>query len=335
MNEKSKLLQYLRLLRPQTAAMLASILLIGALIMGQRDIFSLLILFIIGVLSHIFGYVLNDYADIEIDKKSKDLKDKPLVSGIIPKQNALIIVLLSALIAFILTIIVFRSVYSVVFLTIAAILGGIYNLYGKKIPGSELLVSAGLSFFCLFGASTVSLNFPNTIYIISILFFIDSIFMHVVQGGIKDADHDYLEKAKNITTLMGVKVKDGKLIIPKSYIAFSFFLKFLFLFFIILLGLQPELNIWGSNQYILQIIVIFLLSMVFFLTYKFLYIKTFDRSKIKRLYAGINSAALAMIFIMFIPLVEIKIIIILLIMPITWYMICNKILYGKALEPQV
>ncbi len=134
---------------------------------------------------------------------------------------------------------------------------------------------------------------------------------------------------------MGIKVKNGILILPKIYKVFAYLLKIVFLILIVLLGLQPELNIWGSNQYILQIFVIFLLSMVFLLTYKFLFIKTFDRSKIKRLYAGINSAALALIFIMFIPVIEIEIIIILLIMPITWYMICNKILYGKALEPRV
>jgi len=335
MKTQSNLFVYFRLLRPQTAAMLSSILLVSALVMGQRDIFLLFILFVIGLFSHFFGYVLNDYADIEIDKKSKDLKEKPLVSGIIPKQHAAFIVIFSAIVGFTLTIVVFRSVYSFLILGIAGILGGSYNLYGKKIPGSEILVSAGLSFYCIFGASTVSLNIPNTIYIIAILFFIDSVFMHVVQGGIKDADHDFLEKAKNITTLWGVKVKNGKLIIPKSYIVFSFFLKFLFLFFVILLGIQPGLNIWGSNQYLVQIFVILLLIMVFFLTYKFLYIKTFDRSKIKRLYAGINSAALALIFIMLIPIIEIEYIVFLLFLPITWYMICNKLLYGKALEPQV
>ena len=335
MNEKSKLFQYLRLLRPQAAAMTASVLLIGALVMGMRDPFLLFILFIIGVLSHIFGFVLNEYADVEVDKKSKELLKKPLVSGIIPKKNALIIVILSAIIAYSLTIIIFKSLYPIIILTIAAIFAGIYNLYGKKIPGSEFFVSAGLGIFCLFAASTVSLDFTNVIYLIALLIFVDGVFIHAVEGGLKDADHDYLEKATTLPTLMGIKVKNGILILPKIYKVFAYLLKIVFLILIVLLGLQPEINLWGSNKYILQIIVVFLLVMIFLITYKFLNIKIFDRSKMKKLYAGLNSAALALIFIMLIPIIEIEIIIVLLIMPITWYMICNKILYGKALEPRV
>ena len=92
---KNKILEYFRLMRPQGAAQTASILLLGSLIMGQRDFSSLLILFIIGVLSHIHGFVLNDYADVEVDKKLSELEKKPLVSGIIPKQHAIIIIIIT------------------------------------------------------------------------------------------------------------------------------------------------------------------------------------------------------------------------------------------------
>jgi len=335
MKTKSKIPVYLRLLRPQSAAMTASVLLVGALVMGQRDTFLLSILFIIGVLSHIFGFVLNDYADIEVDKKSGELKDKPLVSGIISKNHALIIVILAAVIAYALTILFFPSIYVIIILTIAAILGGIYNFCGKKIPGSEFIVSAGLGAFCLFAASTVSLNFTNTIYLVSLLIFIDGVFIHVVEGGLKDADHDYLQKAKTLPAMMGIKVKDGKLLLPKTFLAFSYLLKAIYFILIILLGLQPEINIWNSNQYILQILVIFLLIMIALITYKFLHLPKFDRSKMKKLYAGLNSASLGLIFIILLPIIEIEIILILLVLPITWYVIFNAILYGKSLEPQV
>lgn len=336
MKENSKLLQYLRLLRPQAAAMTASVLLVGALIMGLRDLFLLFILFIIGVFSHTFGFVLNEYADIEVDRKSKELTKKPLVSGVIPKKNALIIVILSLIIVYLLTIVVFKSLYPIIFLTIAGILGGgLYNLFGKKIPGSEFFVSAGLGVFCLFAASTVSIDFTNVIYLVSLLIFVDGIFVFAVEGDLKDADHDYLVEATTLTTLIGIKVQDGKLILPKIYKIFAYMLKIVYLVLIVLLGFQPEINLWGSDKYLLQIIVLLFLLMIFVLTYKFLNMKVFDRSKMKKIYAGLNSASLALIFIMLIPMIEIEIILILLILPITWYMICNKIIYGKALEPQV
>jgi len=336
MNEDSKLLQYLRLLRIQSVPHTASILLVGALIMGMRDIFLLSILFIIGVFSHFFGFVLNEYSDIEVDRKSKDLIKKPLVSGIIPKKNALIIVIISLIFAYLLTIIYFKSLYALIFLSIAGILaGGLYNIYGKKIPGSEFFVSVGLGMFCLFAASTVSLDFTNVIYFVTLLIFIESVFVFAVEGDIKDADHDYLIGAKTLTTLMGVKVKDGKLILPIFYKLVAYMIRVIYIILIILLGLEPEINLWGSDNYVLQFVVIFLLVMIFILTYRFLNMKRFDRSKIKKLYAGISAGALGLVFIMLIPLLGIEIVIILLILPATWYMICNKILYRKSLEPQV
>lgn len=78
MSVKNEMLEYFRLLRIHSGAGTASILLIGTLIMGQRDSSLLLIIFLIGILGHIYGFVLNDYVDIEVDKKSLDLEKKPL-----------------------------------------------------------------------------------------------------------------------------------------------------------------------------------------------------------------------------------------------------------------
>ena len=65
MSLKNKILEYFRLMRPQGAAQTASILFLGSLIMGLRDLTLLFILFIIGFMSHIHGFVLNDSLKIK------------------------------------------------------------------------------------------------------------------------------------------------------------------------------------------------------------------------------------------------------------------------------
>lgn len=335
MATKNKILEYFRLMRPQGAAQTASILLLGSLIMGQRDFSLLLVLFIIGVLSHIHGFVLNDYADVEVDKRLSELEKKPLVSGIIPKQHALFIIIITSVCAYTITIMFFFSILSLILLTSAAILNGIYNVYGKKFPGSDFILSGGLALFCLFGASTFSSSFTNVVYIVSFLLFVEGVFLNAIEGGIKDVDHDYLANAKTLATVMGVKIKNGRLLITKKFMAFAYSLKIIYFILILLLGFQPDINIWYSNNYILLIIVFLLISLVVITFLKFIYLKMFDKSKIKKLYAGLNAAALALIFVLLYPIFGLVIVLILLFLPIIWYTTFNFILYGKPLQPRV
>jgi len=302
MSISNKILEYLRLMRPQGAAQTAAILLLGSLTMGQRDLFPLFILFIIGFLSHVHGFVLNDYADAEVDRKSSDLGKKPLVSGTIPKRSAIFIIFFTAFCAYVLTIFYFCSVAALLLLTLAAICSGVYNFVGKKILGSEFVISLGLALFCLYGASTVSLNFTNVVYIVASILFVEGIFIHVVEGGVKDVDHDYLAKAKTIPTVLGVKVKEGKLFFTKKFLVVSYLLKIMFFILLALLGFQSEINIWNFDNFVLLVVVTILVILEILTFYKFMTLDIFDRSKIKKLYAAINSFTLALLFVVLYPL---------------------------------
>ena len=335
MSVKNRILEYLRLFRFQAGAVEATIILIGALVMGQRDFSFLLVIFFIGIFGHICGYVLNDYADVEVDKKSYELKEKPLVSGVIPKRNGLIISILAAFITYALTIIFFPYPRSIFLLSLATIFTIIYNFFGKKIPASDFIVAGTIALFCLFGASTVPMPFTNLTYIICLLFLFDIVFINVVEGGLKDVDHDYLAGGKTIATRMGVKIKKEILIVPRKFIAFAYSLKAIFIGLILLLGFQPELNLWYSDQYVIHIIVVLLIIIIIIGSYKFLHLSIFDRSKIKRLYSGLNSASGALILIMLLPILGPVITVILILLPITWYIVFNFILYGKPLQPRV
>lgn len=332
---KKKILGYLRLVRIQGAAATAAAVIIPALIMGQRDLFLLSIIFTVGVLSHIFTAVHNEYLDIKVDEKSVDLQEKPLVSGAIPKEHALYITAMVAILSYILTIVFFLSFYTLSFLTLALFLGGLYNFFGKKIPEFGTILGASALFIFLYGASTVSIQFPNLIYIAAFAIFLHIVFNTTVDGGLKDVDHDFLSGAKTSVMRLGVKVKNGKILVTKKFIAYAFGIKLAFIGLILLVGFQPEVNLWYSTDYITQIIAIFLFIVILGTLYKFWHPPDFNRPKLIRLFGVHEVASYIVAPIVIYPLLGLIITLILIFLPIIWFFVINVIAYGKPMQPQI
>ena len=86
-NTKEKIKGYIKLMRPYGAIYVPLIAVFGALCNRQFHFFPLFGLFIIGIFSHIFGFVQNDYFDREIDKKSKYVSERPLAKGIVSQKG--------------------------------------------------------------------------------------------------------------------------------------------------------------------------------------------------------------------------------------------------------
>lgn len=335
MRFKDKLVIFFRLSRLHGAASVSLLILIAALLNGQKDTSLLILLFFIGILYHVFLFVLNEYTDIEVDKLSKDLKKKPLVRGDISQRSALVIVFIAAIATTSLTIIFFMTLSALIFLMFALIFGTLYDFYGKKIKGySDLLIGAALAFIFLYGAGAVTDQVTNMIYIISGLIFVAIVFANGVEGGLKDVDHDYLGGARTLATILGVKVKDEKLLIPMKFRIFGFSLIGICFFLLFLLVYQPEVNIFESD-YVKLIIIVILIFCILTSSYELLTLKLFDRVKIKRLYAILNSAGGILLLIILVPLIGIQMTIILIIIPISWYIVFNIIFYGKPLQPVV
>lgn len=335
MSAKRIILEYFRLIRFSTVGNEAAVILLGGFIMGQRDIFLLSLLFIIGLLGHIFGYVLNEYIDIEVDKKLSYKIQKPLVSGIIPKKNALIISITAFILACIIVFAYFPYFLSIVLLSIAAILTIIYDVYGKKIPFSDFVVAGTLSVFILFGASTLNTRIPDIVYIASLIFFFDVVFMNFVEGGIKDIDHDSKAGAKTMATRMGIMIKNNKLIISTRFRIFAYALRIFFFILIILLGFQSEINLWFSEVNMIYIIVVLLMIVVAISSIKLLRTTIFNKSKLYRLFTIINSSSVALLLVVLYPLLGFWVTIFLLLLPITWFVVFNYIIYKKPLQPLV
>lgn len=330
---KSKTISFLQLFRLQTAAVTATTPVIGGLVMNQREPFPLLVLFLVGLLYHIFGFVLNEYIDIEVDKKSADLKEKPLVSGAITKNTALSVVVISlvgacALLTF------FQSVFPFIFFLVALLLGALYDTYGKKMPGFDFILAGGFFFLCLTGASTVSFSFPLLVYLVCLLYFFQIVFNNAVEGGLKDIDHDALGGAKTIATRMGVHINNGVLQAPLPFRIFAYTTQLAFFGTLIVLAMQPELSFWKSNIFV-QFIVILLGLAIVATSYLFMRSFLFHRGQLKRLFSVHEMTSYFLVLVVLSPLFGLVITLILIIIPTCWYLALNVILYGKLLQPQV
>ncbi len=336
MSVKDKLLMYFQLMRFHAGISEALFFIFGALIAGQRDPFLVLVVFAVGLLYHIYGHVLNDYADIEVDRQSSELKNKPLVSGVIPKEHALIITVASIVLIYIFTLVYFPYVLTILFITLAIFLGSIYNLFGKKIPGISDLVMATfytLSFF--YGVSTFpAVQYTNLIYIAGALIFVSVAFANIVEAGLKDVDHDHLSGAKTLAIVMGVKVIDGNLAATRKYKTLAYGL-LMFCFVLLMLMLyQPEINFFDKNYFALSLVILLIIATIIG-CYKILNLRPFSRSKVKRLYFLINTGTGVLFVICLYPILGPIISLILLTAPPTWYTVFSKVLYGKSTQPGI
>jgi len=333
----SKVAAYAKLLRIPGLGGLAIPPVIGALTVGIYDINILVILFIIGSLSAIYGFILNDYADVELDKLVKELQKKPLVSGEVSRKNALAISVFCIMFTFIFVFLLWRGMYlddfkfaAVLSIITAGVLGSIYNLFGKKIVGSDFLVAIAMAFVFLFGA--LAFGRPTMLtWVIFILTFNQTIHMNAVEGGIKDSDHDYKMGVKNIAFASGVKVSGNKIVIPASFKIFGMGIRVFsaFLVFIPFVFLNYDYYLW-------QIIILALATLlVLYTSAKLITIKIFDRSKIRK-FIGVQSyLRYSLVPIMLISIIGLTYSVILIIFPIIWYIVFTPLLKEELFKPRM
>jgi len=146
-------------------------------------------------------FILNDYFDIETDKKNKRF-DRPLVSGEISRKNALIAVFIlyaiSLLIGF------YAGFYAFIFILLFAFLSVFYTPVFKKTPIiGNVFVALTMSAPFLFANLIFSLNVN---FYISLLFWISftvGFGREVIQTA-RDVKGDSKIKAKTLPMVIGV-----------------------------------------------------------------------------------------------------------------------------------
>jgi len=326
-----KIRTYVKLARLHSSVLLGVAPVCGAIAMGVTLPFAhYLSLFLIGLFVHIYWFVLNEYADIEVDRKSKDLSGKPLVSGAISPTSALAFLIFALVCSFILLSFfpVERIPYMAIFLSATVISGGLYDIYGKRIVIADYILAFVPSMLCLMGAFSVGSSLTPLALGISAIAYIQGLGQNVA-AGLKDVDHDYLAGAKTTPLRLGVKVVDGKFIVPTLFTSYMVLITFA-------KGLAAILPIYFGTPYSLIQIFLIILSLlaVFFLAMKFCRMKNFEREKLIR-YIGVHE-----IFTWFLaPFMLLNLLgplnaFLIGIFPIVWLFVFLKIQYG-SFKPEI
>jgi len=330
--------EYLKLARSFNAVLTGISPVMGAIAMQQYNIFMLILLFIIGFLGHTYGFVLNDIIDYKIDKSSKEISDRPLLSGTITIRNAWLFTIISIVISFIIAFyIAFDSNYylPIIILVLSAVFISIYNIISKKFPGMDIFVSLGVFFLIIYGASTVQgfENITRLAWIVGILGAIQVLYMQFIAGGLKDIENDYQQGAKTLAVKLGVRIKEGKLIISNAFKALAYGIQIINLIVVFI----PFFVVWkienlNNAQYIQWVLIIFVGIVMFYLSNKLLSMDKFVRSKARK-YIGSHY----MIHFTIVPIMLMTLnpwAGLLMVFPGLGFILSNIILHGTLLQPK-
>jgi len=300
---------------------------------GGLSLLQLSLLFLIGCLSHTYGFVLNDVFDINIDVLSKDLMARPLVRGSITRRRATVFAVCCLLISFLLTWFFYttlslsRYLILLVVLGIAYTLATAYNILSKKYPGMDLLVASAIFFLILFGACAVGRLTPLA-WIVALIGGLQVLFMNMINGAIKDIDHDKDGKARTLAIWLGAKVHAGVIALPLSFKTMGYLIEIsrTVLVFLPLVFFFRPLSLWQLP------LLAFFTVLTFVFIYRLFSIKVFDRSRIRRNIGIIVICMYATAPIM-LSYLNVWFLIAALIPPI-WFLLSNILLHNTFLEPK-
>jgi len=221
----SSIKSYFILIRPYGLLFLGFTPVLSAISMGDFEFNNLAVLFLIGMLAHIFVFVQNDYYDIKIDKESKYVSKRPLVSGNITERKAAFLYMGSFFLAIILAIVFVFSIFSFLVLLSTFLFLTLYNKYSKRFFGMEYVLSLGVFSCGIFGALTVSNNITLFPVLISAFAFMQWLFSVGISANLKDVEFDTKQGVRTTPTVFGVKVTNKKTIMPFSFKLYAFGIK--------------------------------------------------------------------------------------------------------------
>ncbi|UCG68461.1 MAG: UbiA prenyltransferase family protein [Thermoplasmata archaeon] len=294
------------------------------------DVSHLILLFIIGLLYHFYGFVLNEYSDIEIDKHAMELSQKPLIKGTINRNDALYAAVIAIFIALGMVIFFFRSIYATGAFLVAILLGGIYDVYGKKFFGADFVLGASIFFFCLFGAYSVSVNLTPVVIIVAFLFFIQLTFQTGVTGGMKDIPSDSLAGAKTTPVYLGCRVLGNELIVTKNFRRYVGGIKVLHTI-VVLLPFSIALFKLHDAVVLQLVIILLLLYLMWVTSFKAINLRVFNRLRLMRILGMQEVVTYPIVSVLIVGVIGIKNSIFLIFFPILWLAFFLYIIYGKLM----
>ena len=332
-----RLIDYAKLVRPYGLLFLGLTPFFGAICNGEKDYINLFFLVLIGVLIHVFTFVQNDYFDLEIDKKSVYVLDRPLVTGKIKKKTALYIVVFSFLLSVTIALLFLFTFQSFLMLLVSFLLITLYNIYSKRVVCMEYILAIGVFTTGLFGAYSASTDISGLAIIVSLVNMMQWVFSVGIFANLKDIKYDTKIGVKTTPTLLGVKVIDEDFSISFLFVGYAFFIKTFHILIAFLPFILRYTEIFVFNLPLPLLFFILLSTLIFYLVAKIFSTPLSNRDKML-VYEGLQEGLslllipVALMGYLFenIGVVQTFFIIMLMIM---WPISSLRVVFGKRLIP--
>jgi geranylgeranylglycerol-phosphate geranylgeranyltransferase len=217
---------YLKLTRAEHSFMLAIAVIAGEIITGKfPNLFIFILALIPPILIGMASFAINDYFDINVDKKNKK-NDRPLVSGKISPKSAFNLSLLMFVIGVALS--AFINIYAFIISLIFAILAFLYSYKLKEMfLIGNIYIAFAMAIPFIYGDYVVSNALNTNILLISLIILLSGL-AREIHGMIRDYKGDVTERhSKNLIFYIGT-YKSG--IVAANLYLYSIILS-IFLFF--------------------------------------------------------------------------------------------------------
>ena len=211
-----------------------SVPILGALMVSAVSDLDLLLLAGLGVCAHIFGFLLNDFIDYDIDRLSTPGRTSPLIrqqfsrsqigmmaTGALPLALLIYFGLLGA-----------QSVPAVFALGGSVCLSIVYNLTSKtgRFPKllSEIALATSIGLLCLCGVLAFRSSIPAHVWHFVFNLTLGLLLLNSVPNHLKDIKNDFVAGAKSFPIWMGAHINHaGHIMIPFGVKCYAVLLQFM------------------------------------------------------------------------------------------------------------
>jgi 4-hydroxybenzoate polyprenyltransferase len=157
---------------------------------------------------HIFAYVLNDVADLWLDRTEPLRADSPLVRGVLSRRAALALAWSQPPLAFAFALQAGADTAALAMLGHAFLAMTSYDLYGKRCPwplATDAIQATGWCALALFGAWTgAPVLRADTVWLLCYIF-LYVLQINGIHGGLRDLANDYRRGARTTAIWLGAR----------------------------------------------------------------------------------------------------------------------------------
>jgi len=173
----------------------------------------------VGLSFHLFGFVLNDLADLPIDRTSSLRAADPLVAGSVPVGAAVGLVVASVPLAFLAARFAGADGATSAALALAFVLMAAYDLAGKRFGNpivTDLALGLSGSALVLFGAGLAGVGFTDTAIVVAVYVACFFCLFNGIHGGMRDMQNDAAHGAHTTCLFLGMRFEGGTIRVSRS-----------------------------------------------------------------------------------------------------------------------